>query len=178
MSILEFHLRINYEFWFSLWTARSRNASVNIECPYPFRCTSTISRVSRKNRILIVVTVSTVCSVCAHSVPHGSSAMRGLAAISVPPMPNTTHDTVKARGKWPDSQWHSGEYPVLYRLIFVLSFFRHLSLSAFYSGRQTNQFVNVCKAEKGWSTDGKRGLMCMECRRKYKQNPTSAASYF
>lgn len=141
---------------------------------------------AEKNRSLIVVIVSTVCSVCAHPVItpmdwhlHGSSAMKGLAAISVPPVPNTTHNTVKTRGKWPDTQWHSREYPVLYRLISALFFFRHLSLCAFHSGRLPNKSVSECvhgsKRLKHWREER---AACTECRRKHEQKTTSAAMYF
>lgn len=100
--------------------------------------------------------LSTICSVCAYcvllTIPmdyhlHGSRAMRGLATLSVPSMPNTTHETERKGQMTRCTKTFQG-LPVLYRLIPHLSFFRRLLLCAFHSGRLPNK--PVCECVQGW----------------------------
>lgn len=152
MSILGFYLCKNYEFWFSL-----SNCYIT-ECLYEYGMSIFfqvhVTNLQDQQRSLIMVTF---LALFVQSVPilltipmdyhlHGSRAMRGLATLSVPSMPNTTHET--ERGKWQDAERHSRDYPVLYSLIPLLSFFRRLLLCAFHSGRLPNK--PVCECVQGW----------------------------
>lgn len=99
MSILGFYLCKNYEFWFSLW-----NCYIT-ECLYEYGMSIFfqvhVTNLQDQQRSLIMVTF---LALFVQSVPilltipmdyhlHGSRAMRGLATLSVPSMPNTTHET-------------------------------------------------------------------------------------